>query len=325
MEEIKSMYMSLNNEKTNNSAFVHSNGSSGHECGYYIGPEGFNLIQKVESFQRGSKIERMLKISTSYPERKKFNEIIKKEHISIDFSSNYCIQFLSKFLEKNPRKTHIEVTPNILMMMNCHDELFKLLKNKFIRVITTGDDAYKTDAFPSFDRMIDWKTGCNFHECRNGSTHILPIWFEEGGMSYNILNLEKSNISPVADLLEFGEFSNCSCGRKKCQIKLVSHFKHKPKSDNGYFDHSLIFKNLKGKYLNFQIIFKGKVAQILVDEFKSDCSRGGKSEEDYELAKKTLSPLGFRTTLEKGKYAYLGRRKRPLLWVDDGRIVIEQF
>lgn len=319
-DDIKRLYKSYDRRETNERAFVFSNGSSGGECSYYIGPHGFDLINNVEFFQRGCEKDGMLRLSTAYPERKRVNEVVNENYVVADFSSDECSDFISGFLEENPHKTHIEVAPNVFMMMNCHERLLDDLRKRSIRVITTSDDAYKTELFPSADRMIDWKTGCNFYECRHGSFHILPIWFEEDGFSHNILNLENLPKVPVADLLTVRGFSKCECGHTKCDMSLVSHFRHKPKSGTGYLQQNEIFGNLKGHYLNFQIIFRDKLAHILVDEFKK-----GTSEEDYEMVKGTLKPMGFSTTLERMKYAYLGRRKRPLIWLDEGQIIVEQF
>lgn len=324
MEDIKRIYKSYNHKKTTGRAFVFSNGSSGGECGYHIGPNGFDLIRRVESFQRGLETESLLRLSTFYPERKGFNKVVNENYIIVDLSSEDCYKFISDFLYENTHKTHIEVSPNVFMMMNCHKKLIEDLKKRSIRVITTGDDAYKTDSFPSIDRMIDWKTGCNFYECSYGSLHVLPIWFEEDGFSYNILNLEKSMAAPIADLLKIRNFSKCECGRTKCDLFFVSHFRNKPKSEVSYLDHNRIFGKLKGCYLNFQIIFENKLARIFVDEFKNESSEE-RTEEDYEMANDVLVAMGFRATLERMKYAYLGRRKKPLVWVNKGQIVIDQF
>ena len=325
MDEIRKIYGSCGHSETSKRAFVFSNGSSGGECGYHVGPNGFELIRKVESFQRGVGTDKMLRVSTFHPEKRGFNKVVDGNYIVVDFASEGCVEFMEGFLKKNPHKRLVEATPNVFMMMACHDRLLDALKTRGVAVVTTGDDAYKTERMSSRDRMIDWKTGCNFYECPYGSKHILPVWFEDRGISHNILNLEKSLRSPVADLIDVEDFSDCRCGRKKCKIRLVSHFRHKPKSDMGYFDHNEIFGNLKGRYLNFQVIFRGGVAELLVDEFRRNESSKEEFEEDYELARTVLGSIGFATVLERGKYAYLGRRKRPLVWVDDGQIVREQF
>lgn len=325
MKEIKRLRHCRGSSITKNREFVLSNGSSGGECRYCIGPNGSQLIDKVESFQRGIKTKSLLKISTLYPEKKEFNKVVNEKYIVVDFSSSNCAKFIAGFFEENPQKTHVEVSPNVFMMMCCHKALLEELRNRGVSVTTTGDDAYKTKDFSSRDRMIDWKTGCNFHECERGGKHILPIWFEEHGLSHNVLNLDGCFRPPVDDILEARSFSDCGCGLKKCELRLVSHFRNKPKSGFGYFDHKEIFGRLKGKYLNFQLVFQGSKARLLTDEFCKEGESKCEFQEDYEMTRTLLGEAGFSTTVEKKKYAYLGRRKRPLMWVDKGEMVIEQF
>jgi hypothetical protein len=323
MKSIVEIYKSLvgNEQKNTCKVLMRSNGSSGEESNYFLGPYGDNLIKKIEAVQRGSSFNNIVRVSTYYPEKKDLNSIVDQSYILVDFASPNCINFICDFLKDNSNKTHIEVSPYVFMMMCCHEKLLEMLTDKRITVITTGDDAYKHKKFSTIDRMIDWKTGCNFYECKYGGKHTLPIWFEEDGLSYNILNLCDTNGYAIADLADVGPFSDCMCGKKKCELKITSHYEYKPKIKGRYINHEEVTGIMKGKYLNFQILFEGNKARLLVDEFDN-------SEDfikDYTIAESLLGQMGFSMSLEKGSFAYVGRRKRPLVWLGRKGLIVEHF
>lgn len=303
---------------------LNSNGSSGGQTKYSVGPFCGNLINRVESFQRGVPTSEIMRISTAYPDIKGMNKVVRSGYVVVDLSTPECVGFLSKALDDNPGKTHLEVPPHVFMMICCHDNLIQELSNRKISIITTGGDAYKSRKLKARDRMIDWKTGCNFYECKFGQLHILPIWFEEDGVSYNLLNLNDTDGHAVADIMKIGSFSACECGGKSCHLEFVSHFDHKPKTNYGYVKHAEITKSISGKYLNFQLIFDDRIARIMVEEFE-DGSGDGKFVRDYEFLDNYLGSMGFSTKLEKNLVAYLGGRKRPIIWSGTEGLIIEQF
>jgi hypothetical protein len=331
MESIKNIYKSFFKRRKNMDFFrgsllkgkisMWSNGSSGGESKYFLGPHAHNLLVRVEEFQRNTSNHNLLKISTFHPIRKNFNRVENGGYIIADFSSKECVGFIVDFLEKNLHKTHVEVYPNIFMMMCCHDDLIDYLKKRSIVVITTGDDAYVSSKFKAIDRMIDWKTGCNFYECMHEGKHVIPLWFEEDGISYNILNLYRSERAQKADILETEGFSDCGCGRKKCDIKMTSHFEYKPKIKGLYFDHMDALRKVKGKYINLQFVFDESHVLILMDELSGQDE--ATIHEDRKSLADHLGGLGLSTSFEKS-YAYLGNRKRPMVWIGSKTMVIEE-
>ena len=311
MEEIKEIKRSLPKKARSLEGSIQlvSNGSIGAGTGYSLGPHGQNLLETTEGFQRGCKKKGLLRLSTLYPFQKKANTRVGEDYLVADLSLKRCVDFMEGFLEASPEKTHIEVAPEVFMLMCCHDELMDMLLTRGISVITTSGDAYSRDGLKARDRMMDWKTGCNFYECAHGGRHIMPIWFEDNGTSHNILNLTDFYGHPVSDMLAIRAFSECSCGGVACDFRFVSHFKKKPLVGDEHLDMESLMRNVRGRYTNFQVIFDGKKAQVLTCEFDPCATH----EDDFCKVRKALENFGFAVSRRRNCFARVGR-KRPLVW-----------
>ena len=101
---------------------------------------------------------------------------------------------------------------------------------------------------------------------------------------------------------------------------MTSHFEHKPKIKGLYFDHMDALRKVKGKYINLQFVFDDSHVRILMDEILGQDE--ATIREDNKSLVDHLGFLGFSTSFEKS-YAYLGDRKRPMVWDGSKTMYIE--
>lgn len=282
---------------------IRSNGSSGRNTEYKFGPSR-SVVPLMESVMRGMKsVEGLIRLNSSFPfydtTRFELIELLDKSFLlKLDLTSKKSVEFFKKSV---PPESTIETQPHICRMMLIYDEIIDHIKNNNIKVFSTCDDLSVTKEISIRNRMIDWKTGVNFFECDFGSLHFLPIWFEENGKSFNLLNTADKKGHEISDIFRAKSFHMCKCGKRAADIHFVSHFQFKPSTKKGIvFDFQTIediSHNIPKNTLHIQFVEHENKLNILVDtprEFDPDPFKEIFSKEIVVLNKKAFRIGGYK-------------------------------
>jgi len=296
-----------------------SNGSGQEESEYAFGPNCTHVVRGFEERQRRSRKRRvMLNCRFDFYQVERFAEL--GDSIFADLTCEKGAEYLLGRLEKRGDAV-LEAFPNVVMMMGCHDTLAEYFAAGKARIFSSCWDAfYDKRRINALDRMVDWKTGVNFHECEHGGRHIVPIWSERGGRVTNLLNLTKASFKK-SDIMEVRGFEPCGCGRTRCEYRFVPHYKQRPMIDGEYLSgHELITK-IKSRMLNMQFIeAEPGVFHIYHDMFdhgeKNRLPEDDRAEINSFLKGREAKYMPYRSYL-------VGRYKYPTFWkgFDKSRVV----
>jgi hypothetical protein len=310
MESLKEVYWGCSPEGS--SIDMVSNGSSGLATRYKFGPFP-SLISDVENAMRGIKsVSSLVRLRSSYPwyDTTRFDSMRLGDGstlVKLDLTSARSAEFFGRFV---PEGSTVEVTPQICRAMEMHDEIVRRVNECGVKVVSTCDDLVCSGSFPVLDRMIDWKTGCNFYTCGSGCRHFLPVWFERDGISYNLLNPLNRTGYEVSDIFRVVSFRECACGRTEADFDFVSHYQHKPADARGRLVNSSLGRELYSllpKSFNSQVIEQGGEAHVLLDRDGSEMSFVPLVE-DF---------LGRPVRVHEGRVLMLGLYKMPFAWKTD--------
>ena len=289
-----------------------SNGSSGFATHYKFGPFP-SLISGVENAMRGIRdSSELVRVKSSYPwyDTTRFASMRVDDGsrlVKLDLTSARSADFFGRFI---PDGSTVEVTPQVCRAMEMHEGIVRQVNEGGVRVVSTCDDLVCRGLFPVSDRMIDWKTGCNFYTCRCGGKHFLPIWFERDGISYNLLNPLNRTGYEVSDIFRVVSFRECACGRTAAEFDFVSHYLHKPTVAGGRLVDSSLGRELYSllpRSFNSQVIEQGGEAHVLLDRDGSDTS--------FVPLVETF--LGRPVRVHEGRMLMLGLYKIPFAWKTD--------
>lgn len=289
-----------------------SNGSSGFSTRYRFGPYA-GLIPHVENAMRGVRsVSHLVRVKSSYPwyDSTRFASMRSGDGsttVKIDFTSRRCEEFFVSLVR--PRST-IEVVPQVCRAMENREQIVRHVVENGVKVVSTCDDLVFRGLFPAFDRMIDWKTGCNFYTCSLGSKHFLPTWFERDGMSFNLLNPVDRGGHEVSDIFRPLSFRSCGCGRTAVEFEFVSHFRHKPKDAQGRLLNSALGSDayrMMPEAFNAQVVEQGGEIHLLLDRDGSDLS----------FVPLLESFFGKAVRIHEGMISMIGLYKIPFAWKSD--------
>ncbi len=307
MEDLREVYWGCS--LVGRSMEMVSNGSSGFSTRYKFGPY-LDLIPRVENAMRGiSGPSKFFRVRSSYPwyDTTRFASWRERDGSSVvklDLTSAKGGEF---FVKHVPPGSTIEVTPHVCRMMENHDCVVRHINDCSVRVVSTCDDLVCRGSFPVFDRMIDWKTGCNFYRCGHGSMHFLPIWFEMDGSSFNLLNPLNRVGHEVSDRFRPLSFRACGCGRTAADVEFVSHFRYKPTDVRGMpLDSALgseVYAMLPRSF-NAQVVEQGGEIHVLLDREGSDLS----------FVPGLESFFGRPVRVHEGRVSMIGLFKIPFAW-----------
>lgn len=288
-----------------------SNGSTGNNSTYDLGPNGATLISGFENRQRNSASERvMVNFRNDFYQTERFADF--GNSIFSDLASEKGAEYLVHRLSCRQEVT-IEAFPNVIMAMTCHEMLLDFfLNNKHINIFSSCWDAfYNRKKLKALDRMVDWKTGVNFHECDAVRKHVVPIWLERDGFVYNLLNLKKTP-HEISDIINLRGFQKCSCGRVCCDFSFVPHYKNRPKINGEYVADLSLAERMDTKLLNIQFVqMENDEFQVYYDMFDAS-PRNRILDSDKEIIHDFLG--GHAVSYKPFRSYIVGSYKYPTFW-----------
>lgn len=146
-----------------------------------------------------------------------------------------------------------------------------VIKNKITLISTDYSAFFKKSVLRKHgvhvnDCMINWKDGLNFHHCKYGNAHILPIFAPVSGGFINLLNLlhDDKNHEATDDFFTFRHTSDaCACGLPIAAYNFIPHKKYAISVDNRYYHDLNLAESLTGNYVNLQFIQNGATIDCL--------------------------------------------------------------
>lgn len=297
---------------------LQSNGSSGlRPTNYEIGPNPCQLINYFESKQvcqdRSFKFIK-IHLKSCYPNEVHYKalDVSNNGRIFYDINIKSCISvyYLCKVLKSYKPNIILEAPSNIILALSNYDVFLSTCNEQKITIVNTGVELFFKRNFDYIiDRMIDWKTGVNFHTCKYGNYHLVPIFYQDdkNDFSLNLLNLKNKQFYEKSDNIEFNNPKMCQCGAYYFDLNFTPHFKNTPSlNEKSLFDLNLI-NELESKLINFQVI------QIKdhINIFFETLNGLDLIESDVNLIKKRF---GVNLNFFKNKCYKIGTNKIPTYW-----------
>jgi hypothetical protein len=238
----------------------------------------------------------------------------KSDMYPVDYTllANYhqrsAIDYYIKFFSDTPhKKLYIWGRPDQHLPLFCNKDVVEAMKGKVCQIHSSWYEAffpYEQDIYVN-DNMLSWKSGLYFYSCKHNQRHFMPLFYQHGGCTYNILNLMTPLVSDDSDDIKVHGTVTCKCGVKRLDMEFVSHYKNAVRDANGKVIGKEFAQQLKGYYSYLQVIQDQD--RVLVSS-----SSISEIEKDLKLFQDTFANQSLEFV--RDKVCRVGDNKWPNLW-----------